>query len=159
MDLLVREAALEDAELIADLTRACWSGRVAPSSSGHHEAPATVAGQLQQGGGFLLFDGQRPIGSVRWLPLDADEGVWEILRMGVLPECRGHQLSQHLLEAVIHQAHASNIDELRLAVRADQARLVDLYAAQGFELALELEYEHANPLEPGPRVMRRILRR
>jgi hypothetical protein len=32
-----------------------------------------------------------------------------------------------------------------------------LYAAYGFELAPELEYAHANPLEPAPHVMRRVL--
>ena len=77
--------------------------------------------------------------------------------MGVLPDLRGRQLSQHLLEAVLHHALASDVDELRLAVRADQERLLDLYAAYGFELAPELEYTQANPLEPAPMMMRRML--
>ena len=42
-------------------------------------------------------------------------------------------------------------------MRADQDRLLDLYAAYGFELAPELEYNHGNPLEPQPSVMRRLL--
>ena len=159
MDLLIREATLDDAELIAELTRACWFGRVASSSSGHRETPSQVRDNLQQGGAFILLDGQQPIGSVRWLPLDTVERIWEISRMGVLPEWRGQQLSHNLLEAVIHHAHTCNVTELRLAVRADQARLFDVYAAQGFELAMELEYTHTNPLEPAPTVMRKMLRR
>lgn len=159
MDLLVREATAEDAQLIADMTRACWAGRVADTSSGHRETAALVLEHLQQGGGFVLQDGAQPVGSVRWLPMDAQDNTWEILRMGVLPAYRGQHLSLHLLEAVVHQAQACNVEELRLAVRADQSRVVDLYSAQGFELAMELEYEHANPLEPAPSVMRRILRR
>lgn len=159
MELLVREATLDDAQRIAELTRASWAGRVALTSSGHRETAVVVAEHLQQGGGFILLDGQRPIGSVRWVPLDAEDSVWEIIRMGVLPAWSGQQLSQHLLEAVVHTAQASNVEELRLGVRADQPRLIDLYAAHGFELALELEYAHANPLEPAPSVMRRILRR
>ena len=159
MELLVREATLEDAALIAQLTRDCWRGRVAPSSSGHRDTAQLVREHLQQGGGFLLFDGGQAIGSVRWLPLETEDGVWEILRMGVLPDRRGQHLSQHLLEAVIHHAHTCNIEELRLAVRNDQPRLIDLYSAQGFELALELEYAHANPVEPAPSVMRRVLKR
>jgi hypothetical protein len=43
-------------------------------------------------------------------------------------------------------------------VRADQPRLLDLYSAYDFELALELEYTDADPLEPVPAVMRRLLR-
>ena len=49
-------------------------------------------------------------------------------------------------------------DDKRLAVRTDQAQLVDLYAAFGFEIAPELEYTRANPQEAPPIVMRRIMR-
>lgn len=158
MDLLIREATLDDAQLIADLTRAAWAGKVAATSSGHRETAIVVAEHLQIGGGFILLVDENPAGSVRWLPLDSDPLVWEVARMSVLPAYRGNGLSQHLLEAVIHRALASGVEELRLAVRSDQARLLDLYAAYEFELALELEYTHANPLEPAPTVMRRLLK-
>jgi ribosomal protein S18 acetylase RimI-like enzyme len=118
-----------------------------------------VADQLQRGGAFILLIDDMPAGSVRWLPIDGETDVWEILRMGILPAYRGHHLSQHLLEAVLHQAQACDVEELRLAVRNDQSRLLDLYAAYGFEMAPELDYAHANPLEPAPTVMRCRLRR
>ncbi|WP_019141495.1 GNAT family N-acetyltransferase [Noviherbaspirillum massiliense] len=159
MNLLVREAHVDDAQLIADLTRAAWANRVTPTSSGHRETAVRVREDLQTGGGFLLLVDDIPVGSVRWLPVDTEPGVWEILRMGVIPGYRGTHLSQHLVEAVIHHALASDVDELRLAVRPEQPRLLDLYAALGFELAPELEYMHANPLEPAPVVMRRKLDR
>ena len=79
--------------------------------------------------------------------------------LGVLPAFRGTGLSQHLLEAVIHCAQISGVEELRLGVRVDQPRLLDLYAAYHFEPAPELEYSHANPDEPAPSVMRRFLKR
>lgn len=158
LELLIREATVDDAGLIADLTRNSWANKVAPSSRGHHEEPALVAEDLQRGGGFVLLRDDVPAGSVRWLPLDTECGVWEILRMGILPQFRGERLSQHLMEALIHRAQIADIDELRLAVRADQAQLVDVYAAFGFEIAPELEYARANPLEPLPIVMRRWLR-
>jgi ribosomal protein S18 acetylase RimI-like enzyme len=159
MDILVCEATLDDAQLIADLTRSAWADKVAASSSGHGETAERVTRQLQEGGGFILLIDDRPAGSVRWLPLDAEPDVWEIMRMGVLPAYRGEGLSQNLLEAVIHRALAAEVDELRLAVRTDQSRLVDLYSAYGFEVAPELDYSHANPREPAPTVMRRFLRR
>ncbi|SRR5450830_201722 len=158
MNLLIREATADDAALIAELTRSCWANRVAASSSGHHEAPQRVAQDLQRGGGFVLLLDNLPAGSVRWLPLDTESGIWEILRMGILPNYRGGRLSQHLMEALIHRALATEIEELRLAVRVDQLQVVDLYAALGFEIAPELEYTRANPLEPAPIVMRRWLR-
>lgn len=158
MKIVVREASDDDAELIAALTRAAWAGRVSASSSGHRETAPQVARHLRDGGGFVLLADGAPVGSVRWLPLDGDPDVWELLRMGVLPAQRGANLSQHLLEAVIHHALPAAVEELRLAVRTDQPKLRDFYAAFGFELADELEYSHANPLEPAPSVMRRRLR-
>lgn len=157
MSLVVREAALGDAQLIADLTRASWSGKVAPSSSGHRESADLVRRHLQNGGGFVMSLDEQAIGSVRWLPLDAEPDIWEMLRMGVLPSHRGQGLSMHLLEAVIRRAQEAQINELRLAVRADQPRLLDFYAAYHFDIAPELEYSHANPAEPAPTVMRRVL--
>lgn len=159
MDLVLREATLADATLLAELTRAAWRQTVAVTSSGHRETAVQVAEHLQHGGGFILLIDEQPAGAVRWLPVDGDADVWEILRMGVLPGYRGQNLSQHLLEAVVHHAQSCGVDELRLAVRSDQARLLDLYAAYGFELAPELEYGHANPVEPAPTVMRRRLKR
>lgn len=159
MEVLIREATPEDAQLIAHLTRACWHDKVAASSSGHHEALERVTHDLQLGGGFVLLINEEPAGSVRWLPMEADRDTWEMLRMGVLPAFRGTGLSQHLLEAVIHHAQTTGIAELRLGVRVDQPRLLDLYAAYHFEMAPELEYSHANPDEPAPHVMRRFLKR
>jgi len=159
MGLVLREATLADAALLAEITRAAWRQTVAVTSSGHRETAVQVAEHLQHGGGFILLIDEQPAGAVRWLPVDGDADVWEILRMGVLPGYRGQNLSQHLLEAVVHHAQSCGVDELRLAVRSDQARLLDLYAAYGFELAPELEYGHANPVEPVPTVMRRRLKR
>lgn len=157
MDLIIREAGLDDAQLLADLTRAAWCDKVAVTSSGHRETAVQVLQDLQHGGGLLLLVDGQPAGSVRWLPQESDSDVWDILRMGILPAYRGRNLSQHLLEAVIHCAQEANVRELHLAVRSDQPRLMDLYSAYGFELAPELEYAHANPLEPSPYVMRRTL--
>jgi GNAT superfamily N-acetyltransferase len=158
MNIVVREATNDDARLIAELTRSAWAGKVNVTSSGHRETAVLVAQHLRDGGGFVLLIDEVPVGSVRWLPLDAEPDVWEIVRMGVIAERRGSNLSQHLLEAVIHHGLTCGVEELRLAVRSDQPKLIDFYAAFEFELAEELEYSHANPMEPAPLVMRRQLR-
>lgn len=157
MKVMVREARFDEAQLIADLTRAAWAKTVALSSSGHRETAHRVEGDLRQGGAFLLLIDAEPVGSVRWLPHETEPDVWDILRMGILPDYRGQQLSQHLIEAVIHLALETEARELRLAVRTDQTALLDLYTTFGFEIAPELEYEHANPLEPAPYVLRKFL--
>ncbi|WP_374520858.1 GNAT family N-acetyltransferase [Undibacterium squillarum] len=157
-DLTIREAGQADAALIADLTRQCWANKVASSSSGHRENAEQVETELAHGGGFIMYLDDVPAGSVRWLPVDMDASIWEMRRMGVLPAFRGQGYSEHLLEAVILAAQTAGIEELRLGVRIDQPRLLDLYAAYEFELAPELDYAHANPAEPKPYVMRRFLR-
>ena len=158
MNIVVREALDDDARLIADLTRAAWAGKVVVTSSGHRETAVQVTQHLRDGGGFVLLVDECAVGSVRWVPLDTDPDVWEIVRMGVLPTHRGSALSQHLLEAVIHHGLSAGAEELRLAVRADQPKLLDFYSAYEFEVAEELEYSHNNPSEPAPCVMRRLLR-
>ena len=159
LNILVREAALEDAPLMAELTRASWADKVKASSSGHRETAELTLADLQRGGGFVLIVNDAPAGSVRWLPVEGEQNVWEVRRMGVMPIYRSKNLSQHLLEAVIHRAHAAGIEELRLGVRADQPRLVDFYAAFGFEVAPELEYPHDMGSEPLPTMMRRMFNR
>ncbi|KQV79849.1 GNAT family acetyltransferase [Massilia sp. Root351] len=158
MNIVVREATDDDAKLIAELTRAAWAGKVSVTSSGHRETAVLVTQHLRDGGGFILLVDDVPVGSVRWLPLETETHIWEILRMGVLPAWRGKNISQHLLEAVIHHGLETGVEELRMAVRADQPKLIDFYTAFEFELAEELEYTHANPLEPAPFVMRRLLK-
>jgi GNAT superfamily N-acetyltransferase len=154
---VVREAVAEDAALIAEITRAAWTGKVDPASGGHSETAEVVRQHLQMGGAFLMLLGEEVIGSVRWLPLESEPTVWEIMRMGVVPHHRGEYLSQHLLEAVIHHALAFGVSELRLAIRGDRARLQDLYSAYGFELAPALESTHEDRFGAAPRLMRRIL--
>lgn len=155
-NIIVREARLEDAQLIAELTRASWADKVKPSSFGHEETAEMVLSDLHQGGGFILMVNNIPSGSVRWLRADDRLDCWEIRRMGILPVFRGYDLSQHLLEAIIHLALSSDVEELLLGVRADQPRMLDFYASLGFELAPELEYPHLhNAQEIAPVMMRR----
>lgn len=158
MQTQIREATLDDAQLIANLTRAAWADRVAVTSSGHRETASRVSQHLLHGGGFILLVDGEPAGSARWLPREDNPYIWEMLRIGVLPAYRGLDLSQQLVEAVIHHAYVNDIEELRLAVRHDQPRLLDLYAAYDFAEAPELEYPHANPMDPAPTVMRRKLK-
>lgn len=158
MDLLVREARLDDATLMASLTRQAWADKPASGNCGCHETAESVIQHLQRGGGFLLYVDEMPVGATRWLPMDDNPYIWEIVRLGIIPAYRGQGLSQHLLEAVVHHALAADVDELRVAVDSDQTRAVDLYAAHGFDVAMELEYSDAQSLEPLPTVMRRELR-
>ena len=85
MRIIVREAVLEDAPLIANLTRKAWAGKCPPTSRGHRDTWVNVNEDLHAGGAFILLVDDIPAGSLRWAPLDEDENVWKIRRLGVIP--------------------------------------------------------------------------
>ncbi|MDL2283862.1 GNAT family N-acetyltransferase [Oxalobacter sp. OttesenSCG-928-P03] len=156
MKIVVREAVLDDARLIADLTRQAWAGKVAAYSGGHTETEATVLPDLQQGGAFILMIDDKPVGCARWLPEDENGNVWKIRRMGILPEYGGHRLSEHLLEAIIHHAHTCDISELHMALYPEHERLADVYAVFDFHIAPELEFSLRDSLAPPPIMLRKF---
>lgn len=154
MKIVVREAVLDDAKLIADLIRNAWTSKVAARLHDPHETENTILSDLQQGGGFILMVNDRPAGCARWRPEDENNHIWKIHRLGILSEFRGKSLSEYLLEAIIHHAHICEITELHVALHSDHERLVDYYAALDFEVAPELEFS-AHDLQDSPPIMLR----
>jgi ribosomal protein S18 acetylase RimI-like enzyme len=159
----IRTATLSDAALIATLTRACWVGKPV-NSSGHHESTERVEQGLREGAAMLLYQEEKPVGSVRWYPVlgalgEANDMViaWEIGRLGILPEYRGRGLSHVLMDEITRLAIAHGIKELRLAVRTDEPELLAYYLRQGFVEDPSIVYSHANPKSPPPITMRKRL--
>ncbi len=156
MKIVVREAVWDDAELIADLTRQAWAKTVVARSEGYSETETTVLPDLQQGGGFILMVNDTPVGCARWLPQDENGNIWKIRRMSILPEYRGNNLSEHLLEAIIHHAHACEINELQMALYPEYEHLVDFYAVFDFNIAPELEFSWRDAAAPPPIMLRKL---
>jgi GNAT superfamily N-acetyltransferase len=156
----VRVATPDDAALISRITRGAWSGRVDPASSAFRETENEIAAQLAEGGGFVLYVDNAAVGSVRYSPVAGGSpagAAWEVRRMGVLPAHRGRGYALVMMNAVIRHAGDCGVFDLRLAVRSDQPRLIDVYADMGFVLAPDIIYAHASPGSAPPIVMRRIL--
>jgi predicted N-acetyltransferase YhbS len=162
----IRTATLEDATLIGQLTRECWVGKPV-DSSGHTESAESVTQSLHEGVALILYLEDKPVGSVRWYPVsgnkndESDENndvlAWEIGRLGILPEYRGHGLSMWLMWEVTSRAVDSGVTELHLAVRSDEPGLQEFYRRQGFVEDASLVYSHANPNSPKPITMRKYL--
>jgi GNAT superfamily N-acetyltransferase len=160
MTTRVRAATPDDAALISRITRSAWSGRVDPTSSAFRETEDEIAEQLAEGGGFVLYVDDAPGGSVRYSPVAGSSpagAAWDIRRMGVLPAHRGRGYALFMMNAVVGHARDSGVFDLRLAVRADQPRLIDVYANMGFAFAPDIAYAHASPGSAPPIVMRRTL--
>ncbi len=160
----LRTATLEDAELIAQLTRACWVGKP-EGSSGHVETAERVRKSLEDGFAILMELNGQPVGSVRCYPVfdTLEDGTrngpiaLEIARLGVLPELRGRGMSTWLMNEAMLRATHLGIEELRLAVRTDEPGLQRFYERQGFFVDDSITYSHANPNNPKPITMRKYL--
>jgi ribosomal protein S18 acetylase RimI-like enzyme len=156
----LRTATLEDAALIAQLTRECWVGKPA-DSSGHTESAESVTQTLREGTALILYLYAKPVGSVRWYPvINTQNGeviAWEVGRLGILPAYRGRGLGLLVMQEITARAITSGIEELRLAVRTDEPSLQEFYRRQGFVEDASIVYSHANPNSPKPVTMRKYL--
>ncbi len=158
-------ATLEDAALIARLTRECWVGKPA-NSSGHTESVEAVEKSLREGSAIIMCLEGIAVGSVRYYPVMGESTpevtyhgaiAWEIGRLGILPAYRGRGLSTWLMNEIMIRATSSGIEELRLAVRTDEPGLLEFYKRQGFFEDDGIKYSHANPNSQKPITMRKYL--
>ncbi len=127
------------------------------NSTVFRETAETVAAQIEAGGGVLLTCGDEAVGSGRWVPVFYAHTPWmEIKRIGVLPAHTRQGLGGLILEALETQGREADMQGAQLAVRSDQPRLVDYYAALGYQLADDVDLTTMNPLEPPPFGMRKV---
>lgn len=122
------------------------------------ETAESVAAQIAKGGGVVLEVGGEPAGSGRWVevPGPGGQGRWmEVKRIGVLPAQTGKGLGAVVLHALEAQGREAGMAGAQLAVRFDQPRLVDYYAALGYQLAEDVALTTVNPRAPPPVGMRK----
>ncbi len=154
----LRDATKDDAELIAQLTRAAWVGKPADSSA-HSATALNVLKSLAEGEIVIMELAGEPIGCVQIYPVlhNSFPVALEMARLAVLPKYRGRGLSTWLTNEVMIRALNRGIEELRLAVRDDEPGLVKFYERIGFFVDSSITYSHANPNNPPPITMRKYL--
>ncbi|WP_299432894.1 GNAT family N-acetyltransferase [uncultured Meiothermus sp.] len=155
----IRPATAADAETMAQMVRSAWAGKVAPDSSGHQESPEKVRADLERGYGWVAVEAGQVVGTVRLVrhPGLPEHRIWEVKKLGVLPEYRKQGVAHRLMDAVARQALEVRARELRLAVRHDQPKLLKWYSQFGFAYDPSLQYSSANPNTPPPFVMSKKL--
>lgn len=109
--------------------------------------------------------GAEPIGSGRWVAVPGPksemggQGAWmEVKRIGVLPAYQKQGLGAVILAALEAEGRAAGKEGAQLAVRVDQPRLIDFYAALGYAPASDVELTTTNPRSPHPHGMRKTFR-
>lgn len=154
--MTIRPATLDDAETIAALVRLAWAGKVAPDSSGHFFTPKKAQTELEKGFGWLALDDEKAIGTVLLVQHPKPQlnpGIWEVKKLGVLPDYRRLGIAHQLIQALLDKTNQLRAKEIRLAIRFDQPRLLEFYAQFGFIHDPTLHFSSPNPNTPAPFVM------
>jgi putative acetyltransferase len=79
---------------------------------------------------FMAYAGVEPVGCVALIPMD--DGVFELSKMAVSPQCRGRGIGRRLLEHAIAQARTIGASSLFLGSSTKLPNAVHLYESVGF---------------------------
>lgn len=155
----MRLAERGDAQLLLDVMLACWTGTVATDSTAYRETTDMIAGQLDQGGAVIVFEGARSVGAGRFVPVPGPAGdrrEWvELKRIGILRTHRKLGLGAPLVMALEGEAQRRGFVGAQIGVRHDQPRLVAFWALLGYAPATDVLLHTVNPLTPPPATMRK----
>ncbi len=157
MNVVLRPANPRDAGLMHRISLQAWRGTVNENSTLFDETEEYVAATLERGGGFIVWVGGEPAGSVRYFPVAQDPMVWEVKRLGVIARLRGRDLGRRLMDAVTAAASQAGVRALQIGIRADQPRLLRYYEAQGFVRDDSVQLSSSNPrTAPAITMIRRL---
>lgn len=104
-------------------------------SSALDETVETIQAEFAQGGrGFIYEKKGEPIASIRFKV--EDDAIY-FHRLSVLPEHRGKGYAKKLVLHIEKYANAYNLDKMRVKVRKEVERNMELYQAQGYTIVDE----------------------
>jgi ribosomal protein S18 acetylase RimI-like enzyme len=94
------------------------------------------------GGIFIAYDADKPVGTVALRRLQNDIG--EVKRMYALPEYRGQKIGKTLMDLLVSLAQKLDYKLLRLDTLTHMESALKIYRANGFE---EIQSYTHNPLD------------
>ena len=110
----------------------------------HHPKEAVIAAGGQN---FFAVVGDEVAGTVAMIPWDSDS--YELTKMAVDPQFRGHGIGDKLMEACIDFTRASERSTIILESNTKQAAAIQLYRKFGFR---------ETPLDPNSQYVRANIR-
>ena len=104
-------------------------------SSALDETEETIEAEFAEGGrGFIYEQRGTPVASIR-IKVDGDAIYFH--RLSVLPAYRGKGYAKKLLKHIETYANAYGLHKMRVKVRKEILRNMELYQAQGYEIVSE----------------------
>ena len=104
-------------------------------SSALDETVETIEAEFAAGGrGFIYEHRGEPVASIRF---KLDEDAIYFHRLSVVPEHRGKGYAKKLITHIEKYANAYNVFKMRVKVRKEVQRNMELYEAQGYKIVDE----------------------
>jgi ribosomal protein S18 acetylase RimI-like enzyme len=104
-------------------------------------------GHILAGGGEVFFAAQGDVIVGTCAAIHVAPGVWELAKLAVAPEARGHGLGRRLCHVVLDYARAAGAGQIVLTSHTALVEAIRLYESLGFqheELPADVRYESAN---------------
>lgn len=122
-----------------------------PRSSWSRTRVEDVAWSLDQGGGFLAWNGAEAVGCVGWRP-DGPETL-TLNKLATRPDMRGQGIGAALVRAVEEIAARDGHARVLLAVSRYNLEVLPFYERLGYRVDEGAVYVHANAASPPPVVL------
>lgn len=146
MELILRDAASQDADLLTQIIRAAFAGydgKLDPPSGAHSETSDQIREKLTLGGGTLALIGPEYAGCIVYYPQD---NYLYLGRLSVLPPFRRFGVGKALVESVERKAVEMNIPCVQLGVRLALPGNRAFFERLGYRIISE--HSHAGYTEP-----------
>lgn len=163
--MLIREATINDVEIIRQLANEIWWPSYSPIISDEQisyllrerYSTAELTGQIVQKQQIylILYYNEQPVGFASYGPREEDETIYKLHKLYCLPSMHGKGCGKVLLNAVIDKVSALGIKILELNVHR-QNKAHTFYEKMGFSIA----YSEDIPIGPyflNDYVMRKVL--
>jgi ribosomal protein S18 acetylase RimI-like enzyme len=101
--------------------------------SGRHNDLRNIPSVYQAEGGFwVIVSDEKIIGAAALKIVDRANGIGEVKRMAVLPECQGKGYGRLLLDHIVEEAKLRSLDIHRLDTMKSYEKALNLYRSAGF---------------------------
>ncbi|GAB6098704.1 hypothetical protein JCM16358_05830 [Halanaerocella petrolearia] len=136
MKCKIREAGLEDSEVVFKLTKQAFQDYLDPAFSSLvpalQESRENVVADIKQKDVLIAYYDKQPAGSVRLSAIDNKS--YKLSRLGVLNQYQGQQVGQKLIEEVEQRVKEVGGEQIILYSAYQKKELLNFYQGLGYKI-------------------------